>query len=278
MSETLRRLPRIRVLMWTKQARTSILDEVTSLLPVELQVYQESLESIIDELSKNAIKANHKYLMIRSRIRDFLRDPNRSPRIINEMTNSICTDAVQYNEFLEKHPKILEGLSAPLRRILDQEALWINLKMKYRTEKKEISEKEKTLLRNTYEFKKNYRELKDKRIYVEIRASCNDQMLWVEIINAAPILSSDLDRIYSKRDEFRKHREAGTELEFFMNNMDHSEGGSGLGYATIDTHLASLGLEPMEALYILSLHNTNIVLNLDLNKMKKALPQPRAAS
>lgn len=53
--------------------------------------------------------------------------------------------------------------------------------------------------------------------------------------------------------------------------MDTSEGGSGLGYATIDTHLVNMGLDPDTALYILSMHNTNIVLNLDLNRMRERL-------
>jgi len=271
MSNTIQRLPRIRILMWTRQARNAILNQLNDLLPEDLRIAREALESILDELAKNAIKANHKYLMIRDRIREALMKPGMSPTIIREMTDSICDDAVQFNEFMSQHPGLLDSLSGPLRKILDQEALWINSKTRYRVDKQPLTDTEKKQLRDTHEFKNNYRQLKSRRIFLEFRASTDTNFLWIEIINAAPILQKDLDRIYSKREEFKKHREAGTEYEFFLNHMDTSEGGSGLGYATIDTHLVNMGLDPDTALYILSMHNTNIVLNLDLNRMRERL-------
>src|SRR5688572_11702395 len=103
MSTTIQRLPRIRVLMWTRQARNVILNQVHDLLPADLRIYRENLESILDELAKNAIKANHKYLMIRERIRDFLAKPGMPSTLLDEMTEAICDDALKFNEFIGEH-------------------------------------------------------------------------------------------------------------------------------------------------------------------------------
>ena len=261
------RSPRIRILLWTLRSKSTVMEKVGALLPEEYRKYQKSMESILDELSKNAIKANHKHLLIKKRITGFLTEEGLTPVAeIPARLDQICSDTRQYNEFVSEHPHVLEGLSEELSRILRQEAVWIDLRNNRKSEE-DLTPEEEAKLKETNDFREIYREVKGKRVYVEIRGSRTDKNLWVEIINTAPILERDLGRIQDKRNEFRKHREAGTEYEFFLNAMDTSDGGSGLGYATIDTHLSDMGLEPLDALTILSLHSTNIMLNIDLTKM-----------
>ncbi len=264
MTATLRS-PRIRILLWTRRSKTTVLEKLEPLLPEGYKDHIKGIESILDELSKNAIKANHKHLIIRKRIAAFM---EKNPGAVEHELDDICMDMSLYNDFVREHPDVLDGITEELSALLRQESVWIDFKNKNKP-REEMTEKEKELLDSTRDFKSIYSEVKGRRVYVEIRASRSGNSVWIEIINTAPILKRDLDRILEKRDAFRAHREAGTEYEFFLNAMDHSDGGSGLGYATIDTHLSDMGLEPMTALTVLSLHNTTVMLNFDLSKMKK---------
>ena len=86
----------------------------------------------------------------------------------------------------------------------------------------------------------------------------------MEVTNSSPILESDLRRIYEKRDEFRKCREEDRQQEFFLNNLDTSESGFGLGYATIDSYLTDLGLEPYSTIQIIAAADTTVILSLPI--------------
>ncbi|MCE9597108.1 MAG: hypothetical protein K8S54_03995 [Spirochaetia bacterium] len=264
----IKRSPRIRILLWTRKARQIISDRLTPLLPVENQKHAPLIVSVLDELSKNAIKANHKFLLIRRKMVEYFRKQGLDDVKSRQKAEELCTDAASYNEFLDAHPELLEGISPSLREILNQEAMWINLRNQERGE--DTAAKEREAMRKTKDYRNLFRDVRGRRVYVEFRASVKPPHLWIELINTAPILNRDLSRIREKREEFKKHREAGTEFEFFMNHMDTSDGGSGLGYATIDTNLASMGQDPMDALYIVSLHSTNVMMNLDLEKMAAA--------
>jgi len=253
-------------MLWTRRSRAAVKDRVAALLPGEYSHHMKSLESIIDELSKNAIKANHKHLIIRQRILEHLKRDQQTQEDAESALNEICMNMTRYNEFLNKHPEILGNITEKLAKILRQESLWIDYKNN-RAAERAPTEEEKKRLDGTLEFKAIYSKVKGRKVYVEIRASRSDQLLWLEVINAAPILESDLKRISEKRNAFKKHRDAGTEYEFFLNAMDNSDCGSGLGYATIDTHLSDMGLEPLEALTVLSMHNTTVMLNIDLRKL-----------
>ena len=74
---------------------------------------------------------------------------------------------------------------------------------------------------------------------------------------------------HSSRDEYRKYKDAGKEYEFFINNIDTSESGFGLGYAKIDSHLSSMGLDVQSAITIISANNTTAMLSLPLATLKK---------
>jgi hypothetical protein len=77
-----------------------------------------------------------------------------------------------------------------------------------------------------------------------------------------------LNRIYEKRDEYKMYRQQGREQDFFINNIDTSDSGFGLGYATIDSFLANLGLEPENAITIISANNTTAMLTIPLAALR----------
>ena len=60
---------------------------------------------------------------------------------------------------------------------------------------------------------------------------------------------------------------AGREIDFFLGHMDGSEAGAGFGYATIDSQLIQMGQDPNQALLIVPLHSTNIMLTINLNTL-----------
>ena len=263
------RTPRIRILLWTRRSREILRDKLAELLADLPAGLLETLGVVLDELAKNAIKANHKHLLIRHRIVEGLRrDAGLNLEEAQLRAAEICEDTVNYNEFLDEHPAISAGLTGELAGILRQESAWIDLRNK-KHGGQAVTEGDNERLSGTGEFRAIYREAQGRRVYVEFRASRTNDQLWIEIVNAAPIVRRDLERIEEKRQAFKVHRDAGTEYEFFMNSMDNSDGGSGFGYATIDSHLANLGVEPLDALRIISLHSTNVMLHLNLSDLPK---------
>ncbi|MBI3396592.1 MAG: hypothetical protein HY042_12195 [Spirochaetia bacterium] len=259
------RTPRIRIMLWTHHARENIAARISGILPPEAALHLVGIGSIVDELAKNAIKANHKFLILRRKIREWFLSHGHGPDEAEMLRDQTCEEVVVLNDFVQAHPEVLEGALLELRTILNQEAVWLEIKNKLRREKRrQMTREERTKLAGTKAFRANFQEIRRKRVYVEFRAAVTGGQLVIEIINAAPILQRDLERIYDKRAEFGKFRKLGTEWEFFMNNMDTSDGGSGLGYATIDSILSQMGFDPEKSIMILSLHNTNVILNLDM--------------
>ncbi len=261
------RSPRIRILLWTRRSREALRERLAELAPEAPADRIDHLLVVLDELAKNAIKANHKHLLIRKRVVEHLRqNAGLPPDEARLRAADICEDTSTFNEFLDEHPEVTEGITAELANILRQESIWIDVRNKKHSGQA-LSPEDQAKLRTTGEFRQMYRDADGNRTYVEFRASRSGSDLWIEIINAAPIMRRDLERIEEKRRRFKVHRDAGTEYEFFLTSMDNSDGGSGLGYATIDTHLAGLGVEPLEALRIISLHSTNAMLNLSVGRL-----------
>jgi len=257
--------PRIRIVLWTHSLKAKINESISAMLPDEFSHYMSNLEGIMDELAKNAIKANHKHVIIRERIFNLLKN-DMVENEARQKTIEICSDMEKYNNFLSLNQNLIKNLTGELSNILRQESLWIDYKNK-RDESSKITEKDRDRLHRTDNFKKVFRNSLGNKIFVEIRVTRIHHLFCVEVINTAPILERDLYRIKEKREEFKKHRDAGTEYEFFIHSMDNSDGGSGLGYATIDSHIHTMGLEPLDALQVITMHNTTIMLNIDLNKI-----------
>jgi len=248
---------RFRVFLWTRRARSLLLEKIADLLPADKHSLLPAFQSIVDELAKNALKANYKYVLIRRRIQE---------SADAESHGSVLEDAMRYNEFLADHPDFAQGLTADLRRVLDQEGLWIRERNR-RNEDRAVAAADEEKLKATDDYRAMYREVRDSRIYLEIRLTLRQNLLFIEVINRAPILFSDLDRIHDRRAEFRRYKEEGREIDFFLGHMDGTDAGAGYGYATIDSHLIQMGQDPDRALVILPLHSTNIMLIINLNTL-----------
>ncbi|MBE7439016.1 MAG: hypothetical protein HS115_11215 [Spirochaetales bacterium] len=248
---------RFRVFLWTRKARSLLLEKISRLLPPDRHALLPGFQSIVDELAKNALKANYKYVLIRRRIQEKA-DPDQM--------EPICEDALRYNEFLDRYPELTRDLTGDLRRILDQEGLWIKERNR-RNEEKAPADKDMEKLSATDEYRAMFREVREARIYLEIRLTLRQNLLFIEVINRAPILFADLNRIHDRRAEFRKFQAAGREIDFFLGHMDGSEAGAGFGYATIDSQLIQMGQDPNQALLIVPLHSTNIMLTINLNTL-----------
>ena len=261
---------RIRILLWSRNSRDEVIKRLEAHLPDTLHGHLPGIVSILDELVKNAVKANHKHILIRDRIAEALIADGLDAAGVRNQVTDICEDTYNFNKFVAEHPAVLDNIGTDLSRILRQESVWLNLRNKNLRFVSQLSAEEKEKIRATEEYSRIHQRLKSHEFYVEIRTKRNDDLLWVEIINTAPILDSDLKRLQEKREIFKTHRENGTEYEFFMNQVDTSEGGSGFGYATIDTQLANMGLDPMDALFVISLHGTNAMLKLNFNQMTAA--------
>ncbi len=266
MTEKTRRQLRVRVLLWTRKARNTILGKLEEMSP-EMATHRRALESILDELSKNALKANYKYILIRNRIIARLERSGLAGVELRDRAEEICNDIARYNEFIHENEDLLQDITGPLRAIIDEEAKWVKIVNTRKERREKITDAERALIRAPAPYAEIYNAVRERRVYLEIRATYRDPFFWLEVINKAPILTQDLDRIYAKRQEFKRHRDAGTEYEFFLNNMDTSDGGSGFGYATIDSQLVELGVEPLDHLVILPLHNTNIVTTLNTREI-----------
>ncbi len=113
------------------------------------------------------------------------------------------------------------------------------------------------------------KKLKQYDIRSNLKIELRDDYIYIEITNTAPILSHDLQRIYAKREEYRRYKEEGREYEFFINNIDTSDSGFGLGYAKIDSYLYNLGIDPEKAVTVISINNTTAMLSIPVDVLKK---------
>jgi len=111
--------------------------------------------------------------------------------------------------------------------------------------------------------------MKKNDIQILLKIDLRDDYIYIEITNTAPILSHDLQRIYDKREEYRKYKNENRENEFFINNIDTSDSGFGLGYAKIDSYLYNLGIEPDKAVTVISINNTTAMLSIPVEALKK---------
>jgi hypothetical protein len=97
----------------------------------------------------------------------------------------------------------------------------------------------------------------------------NPEFIHILIQNGSPILEEDFLRIIEKRKNFSHYVQQNKKNEFFIENIDTSGGGHGLGYPLIDALLLDMGLKPEDHLYLVSAKRTMVLLNLPLQVQKK---------
>lgn len=236
------------------------------------EVFRE-VYSCVDELIKNAVKANYKYVLIMERLESRLRsDPALTDADVRSQIDVIRRDRFRYEEEAES---ILEEerISDSVREILNQEAVHIRVKNKAYEKKREYTEEEIAQLKDLSKLNSMRQDIVNRDIKIIVKFEDDGEFFFIEVTNTSPILASDLRRIHEKRDEFRMYREENRQHEFFLNNLDTSESGFGLGYATIDSYLGDIGLNPYLAVQIIAASDTTVILSLP----KEILRAPRAS-
>ncbi len=229
-----------------------------------------NLFSCVDELVKNAVKANYKFLLIRDRIYHKLSEqfPDKSSdNIINEID-----DLVKVQESFDHIANDIissENISHIVREILNEEAKYLNIKNRAYRENRNYTEAEKREIAGLRLFNSIRKKIRNNDIKIILKIEADKDYIYIEITNTAPILSKDLHRIYEKRDELSRYRDRGEEHLFFINNLDTSESGFGLGYAKIDMVLYEWGLDPRRAATIISSIDTTVMLTLPIEQLRR---------
>jgi hypothetical protein len=225
--------------------------------------------SCVDELIKNAVKANYKFALILERIAEKVR--NENPRFSKDdilgRINDIVRDKVMYDSIAEEITAN-EEISLLVRQLLNEESSLIRIKNKAYDEKRDFTAEEMKKIEGLSELQKARDELDRRNIHVRVVVEMDDSHIYFEVTNNAPIMDKDLNRIFEKREEFKTYRDQGREHEFYLNNLDTSDSGFGLGYATIDSFLVNMGLDPDRAVRIIAASNTTVILSLPIQDMK----------
>jgi hypothetical protein len=235
-----------------------------------LDVIWPELFACVDELIKNAVKANYKFLLLREQIAGTFRTlwPDKSHADIDEDIRDVIKAPESFNriagEILMKH-----DISTTVREILNQESKLLGIKNRAYAESRAYTDDELSVIRGLDKINDIRKKLKEHDIRILLRIQADEDFLYIEITNTAPILSKDLVRIHEKRDEHRRYKDEGREHEFFIDNIDTSESGFGLGYAKIDAILADWGLADERAITIISAINTTVMLTLPVDHLKQ---------
>ncbi len=224
----------------------------------------DALLTCVDELVKNAIKANYKYLIIRKELVQKIFNTEMSPNVRLRMGRD---DFEKYASSI-----VSDGhISAEVREILDQESVYISLSNRAYDENRELAEDEMRKISRLYSYRNIRNEIRSGAITTTLKIERANGHLVITVSNTAPILSQDLQRIEQKRNEYLHYQAAGREHEFFVNNIDTSESGFGLGYAVIISSLIGMGLDVNDVLSIEPDELTTVRLTLPVGSMQRSL-------
>ncbi len=231
---------------------------------------ESQIFSCIDELVKNAVKANYKFVLILDKLKKQIKSKNSalSDDELNNKVNEIIKDKKLYDETARNIAEA-EAVSDTVRQILNEESVQLKLKNKVYNENRPYSEEELNQLEKLIQLKNMRDELERLDVKIILKIELENNFIFIEVTNTAPILGVDIQRIHSKRDEFGSYLGTGREFEFFMHNLDTSESGFGLGYATIDSFLYDIGLDPHKTIQILAASDTTIILSLPIDELQK---------
>ncbi|MCB1324306.1 MAG: hypothetical protein H7A21_17195 [Spirochaetales bacterium] len=221
------------------------------------------LYQITDELLKNAVKANYKFLIIwqLTRTRLLESEAGLSPREVDDWLREV---------FFSGESLLIEG---QLKKIGDLSGVTVDVVQLLELENRILRDRPeaggptlhelslKPELVPLFRTKALARRL---QVFVHLRVETTPDSIWITISNDSPILESDVRRILGVRRKFRDYAAQGRAQDFFIENLDTSGGGHGLGYAVMDSVLLDLGLEPEHTLYLISASRTMVLIALPL--------------
>jgi hypothetical protein len=224
----------------------------------------------IDELVKNAVKANYKFMFVLDQLLiNYKKDqPDVPEDELHEQIKAVLRDKSSFDiiapELYREH-----NLIKKVQQTLKEEAAQLKIKDKAYLENRDCTDEELEIVKSLKELADVKGKLKKNQIKIYLKIESDNEFVFIEVTNTAPITDMDLHRIHEKRDEFNNYRLEGREYEFFINNIDTSESGYGLGYATIDSTLSSLGLEPVDCIKILAASDTTVIISFPISDLQK---------
>jgi hypothetical protein len=252
--------------VYSKQAR----DQITTigldfLRKAQITDCAEDIFACVDELIKNSVKANYKFLLIVEKLHEKLshENPGKPSGEIDKIINDLIKNKDNFDKIALDIIKT-EDIGPTVREILNEESIHLAIKNQTYEENRDYTEEEKKKISMLTKLQKIRYGMKERDIKILINIETDGEYLYIEVTNTAPIMAKDLDRIHVKREEYLQYRLAGKEYEFFINNIDTSESGFGLGYAKIDSFLANLGLDTVSSVTIVSASNTTVMLILPI--------------
>ena len=255
---------------YTRKARDQIYNAGLAIFKAAgVEQHLDDIGACVDELIKNAVKANYKHLLIVEALqRQFrLQYKDKTEAQVQEYIKDILKDKIQFDTLASIVLK-KENIAQKVREVLNQEGTFLLIKNKAFNENRSLTNDEIESIKTLKLFLALQQKIKQYDIKVILKIELRDNYIYIEITNTAPILSHDLQRIYSKREEYRKYKEEGREYEFFINNIDTSDSGFGLGYAKIDSYLYNLGIDPDKAVTVISINNTTAMLSIPVESLK----------
>ncbi len=232
-----------------------------------LSDYVPQVFQICDELIKNALKSNYKFLLMWAATRERLLEarPEYQADELDDWLREIFFSGEErlVEQHLARIADQTERIRREVRHLLDLENRYIREGRLSAELPLDAGPNSDPLLEALLSTKRLARDL-NIHAHLEIQRS-NDELL-VTIANDSPILREDVDRIAGVRRRFREYRESGRQQEFFIENLDTSGGGHGLGYAIMDSILCEMNLDPERSLYLISATRTLVLLVLPLQQ------------
>lgn len=232
-----------------------------------LAAFVPQIFQICDELIKNALKSNFKFLQLwrATRNRLLAAQPGTSTAELDDWLREIFFSGEE--RLLEQH---LAHIADQSEHIRNEVRSLLNLENRYVREGQLSREQlanpdtiDDLAVAPLLASKRLAREL-NIHAYIELERSADE--ILIKISNDSPILAEDVERIRTVRARFREYRSAGRMQEFFIENLDTSGGGHGLGYAIMDSILCEMNLDPDRSLYLIAATRTMVLLVLPLQQ------------
>lgn len=230
-----------------------------------LEEYGDQIFQICDELIKNAVKSNYKFLLLWYFTRKRMLEQNL------EMTSQDADEWLREVFFsgesvlLEKQMEKLSNratISESVRKLLDIENRYMTIRAQQHPRDGKKMTWEKVFI-PLLRIKRLARKLK---VHIHFRIESSVDQVLITVANDAPILDEDMVRISSIRRKFAEYVSQGKHQDFFVENLDTTGGGHGLGYAIMDAILLDLALVPEVSLYLIGASRTMVLLALPLKK------------
>ncbi len=256
---------------YSRKGRERIVDNARRIIEEDgIADIREDLLAIVDELIKNAIKANYKFLLLRNHLHKsvIMKNPMLAPAGIERAVEDILADTKAYNE---KARDIAHrfNIQSQVRDLLNEESRYLALKNRADGEKRAFTEQESRVIMGLDRLAAMKRMIDESNARVTLAIRSDGRTLTVTVSNTAPILDDDARRIRDRRAEFGKYYRNNRSQDYFIHHIDTSDSGYGLGYAKIDSILYHWGLDPSKAATIETDGGTTVRLSLPIGELKK---------